>query len=163
MEPQWWHDQLSGRSLALFDLSATIVFAVAGLALTWASRTWAPISLWHYSWASNSWLLSSMRISLVGLVTALAFAGMVIGNRFKLVDLPKEERFLTSFKLLGTALLAWGCFFVYHHDPISIIPMAGLTVISLMLLFRVELTEALKMAAYLGLVGLPVVLSGWLA
>ena len=31
-----------------------------------------------------------------------------------------------------------------------------------MVLFRVELGDAMKMAAYLALIGAPVVLSGWL-
>lgn len=162
IEPLWWHDQLSRKSLRLFDLLSCAVFSIAGLILTWTARNWAPSSLWSYHWANQGLTLSAVRVGLVGLVTALAFAGMLIGNRLNILDLSPEEKIWTPIKLLATALLAWGCFFVYHDDVIGIIPMTGLSLISLMLLFRVELGDAMKMAAYLALIGAPVVLSGWL-
>lgn len=162
IEPLWWHDQLSRKSLRLFDLVSCIGFSVAGLLLTWTARNWAPSSLWSYHWANQGLTLSAVRVGLVGLVTALAFAGILIGNRLHILDLPTEEKFWTPFKLLATALLAWGCFFVYHDDILGVIPMGGLTLISLMILFRVELGDAMKMAAYLAMIGAPVVLSGWL-
>jgi hypothetical protein len=39
--------------------------------------------------------------------------------------------------------------------------MSGLTLISVMLLFRIDLDEAIKMSVYLGLIGMPIVFSGW--
>lgn len=162
IEPQWWHDQISRRSLRLFDLVSCIGFSIIGLFLTWTARNWAPSSVWGYAWANQGLTLSAVRVGLVGLVTALAFAGMLVGNRLHILDLPAEEKIWTPVKLLATALLAWGCFFVYHDDVIGLIPMAGLTLISLMVLFRVELGDAMKMAAYLALIGAPVVMSGWL-
>ncbi len=58
-------------------------------------------------------------------------------------------------------MLSWGVLFSYHDPIVGLIPMAGLTLISVMLLFRIDLDEAVKMSVYLGLIGMPIVFSGW--
>lgn len=156
-----WHEVINQKSLMAFDMAAMILFTMIGLGMTWTSRHWSPPEWYNHMGMGNEMGLSGLRLGVVGFVTALSATGLVLANRFKWLELPWDQTVLTGLKLLATAMLSWGVLFSYHDPIVGLIPMAGLTLISVMLLFRIDLDEAVKMSVYLGLIGMPIVFSGW--
>lgn len=156
-----WHEGMTQKSLLAFDITAMVLFSMIGLGMTWTASHWSPPEWYNHVGAGQELGLSGFRLVVVGLVSAISVAGLVLAKRFRCLELPWDQMFMTSMKLFATGMISWGVLFTYHDPIVGLIPMAGLTLIALMLLFRIELDEALKLSAYLGLIGLPIVFSGW--
>ncbi len=157
-----WHEGLTEKSLLVFDLTAMALFSVLGVGMIWASRVWVS-GVWYDQFGMDySIVLSVARLGAVGVVTTMTILGLMAGNWLRVIDLPFEEKGMTALKLFVTGLLSWGAFFNYHDAILGAFPLTGLTLIGLMVLFRLELDEALGLTGLLVLAGLPVMVSGFL-
>jgi len=150
-----WYEKISNSSLLIFDLVSVALFTVIGSLLILTSSSVLGMGRYQLSLNQIMFWKAAYRFGFVALATTFAAIGLWLGQRFKLVE---QFDLMTPVKLLSIAMLAWGAYFLYFDPVAGFVPMSGLTLISLMLLFRLELKEAMYMGGYLALCGLPVFL-----
>lgn len=151
-----WYETISNNSLMIFDITAIVMFSMIGSLLIVSSA--GPLGYGRYSFHMQEIVMwkAAYRFGFALLATTLGVIGIMAGARLRLFEGLEEINLLAPLKLMATALTAWGAFFLYFDPVAGFIPMTGLTLIALMLLFRLELKEALYMGAYLGICGLPI-------
>lgn len=150
-----WYEKVSNNSLVMFDIAAVALFALIGSLMIITSSS--ILGFGRYTLNFNQILVwkALYRFGFVSLATMIAAGGLWVGQKLRLVE---AFDLWAPVKLLATAMLAWGSFFLYFDPVAGFVPMTGLTLISLMLLFRLELKEALYMGGYLAICGLPIFL-----
>ncbi len=150
-----WHANLEGRAAAWFDTLTMIGFALVGVALTWYSRSWIPGGWWQLSGTSDPVLLSVARVSVSVLGGLAVFAIVALGARLGIFDVPGENLLVVAIKFAVAALLGCGVLMLYHDPVIGLFPVVGLSMLALILLFRIELSDAFKAALAIALVTIP--------
>lgn len=157
--PVDWHAQLDERALKIIDVLTILGFASAGFILTWLSNESAPFRWWLMTGTFNPAVLTACRIGLVCMVGLLSFAGLVAANRFHLLDLPRDNWGLMALKIISVSVLGWGTLIFYQDMTVGVLPMLAMCTMGLIILFRLELPEALTLAAYLIICGIPLMMT----
>ena len=150
-----WYETISNNSLMIFDIAAIAMFSLIGSVLIFSSA--GPLGYGKYTFSMHEviyWKIAN-RFGVALLAAILGATGVWAGTKLRLLEGLDEMNLWAPFKLLATALTAWGAYFLYFDPLAGFIPMTGLTLIALMLLFRLEVKEAIFMGAYLGMCGLP--------
>lgn len=163
MEPQserilpdvHWHANLSGRITNWFDGVSMLSFALVGVALTRYASSWMPMGWWALSGTADPMILSFARIGIAALSGLVLFAVALLADRFGLVDMPRENRFIMGSKFAVAAMLGCGVMFIYHDPSIGVAPMVGLSMLAFVLLFRMEPVDAVKTSLAMALVSVP--------
>jgi hypothetical protein len=150
-----WHTALSGRSSALFDAVSIATFAAIGLLLTWYARNAMPAN-----WISAG-IFDPLKLSLVRIVVSVStgiavFALAGFGARLGLLEMPLENRWLVAVKFAAAAILGAGVLFIYRDPSIGLVPMVGLSLIAMVLLFRMDPADALKASVAMAMISLPI-------
>lgn len=157
--PSDWYDGISEESIQVIDASASALFSLAGAVMIYVPYQWFPKDS-HIVTFSDPVNLTGMmfRFLMVLMATSIAYGLFWAAQRLNLVEFFESMKFWMPMKLLATALLAWGAFFLFNDTIAGLIPMSGLTVIAIMVLFHAELKGAIMLALLFGLCGLPILL-----
>lgn len=150
-----WHANLEGRAAAWFDTLAMVSFALLGIVMTWYSRRWVPGGWWEISGTSDPVVLSIARVAVSVLGGLAVFAVVAIGARFGLFEVPGENRLIVATKFAVAALFGCGVLMLYHDPVIGLFPVVGLSMLALILLFRIEPADAFKAGLAIALVTIP--------
>lgn len=160
--PSDWYEGISERSLQIFDIVAATTFSVIGMVMLISPFRW--ISEYNrLGLATESvagWGLVE-RLSVVILATSLAYAALWAAQKLNFMEFFDSMTLWVPVKLLATALFAWGAFYLFHDPVTGLIPMAGFTVIALLILFHTEVRDSVILSLVLGMCGLPILLLVW--
>jgi hypothetical protein len=160
--PSDWYEGISEKSLKIFDSVAALTFSVIGIVMMISPFRW--VSQYNrLGLASESvagWGLVQ-RISVVILATCLSYAALWAAQKLNLMEFFDSMTLWVPVKLLATALFSWGAFYLFHDPVTGLIPMAGFTVIALLILFHTELKDSVILSLVLGACGLPILLLVW--
>lgn len=151
-----WHSSLSGRSAFVFDSISILFFAMVSVALTWYANRWMPFRWWEFTGSIDPNVLGISRVGGAAFCGLVVFALMMIAHRLDIVDVPRENRIMIAMKFIVISMLSCSALFVYREPSLGVAPMAALSILSLLLLFRMEPTDAMKTTAALILVSIPI-------
>lgn len=151
-----WHASLSGKSAIWFDAVSIVTFALIGAAMTWYASLWVPGRWWNMSGTTDPNILSMARVTAAAASGTVVFLAAMIAARFGLVEMPRENGFVLAMKFAVAAMLGCGVLYLYQDASLGFAPMVGLTMLSLVLLFRMEPADAIKTSLTMGLVSVPI-------
>lgn len=158
--PTDWYEVFSEKSLLIFDSAAVAMFSLLGAAMIVSPQNW--LSQGSHGWfgAHSDVAAMALRFGVVFFAAVLANLAVWLVQKIEFMNFGDQFNAIVPLKILATAFFAWGAFFTVGDPILGMIPMTGLTVIALMILFHTEFKSTLYLGAVLGLSGIPIFLIG---